>query len=492
MDNSDWKIDRRWIWGLTALALLTRIIGLDGQLWADEVLSLVRYVRKDLQDLFLHFYSNNQHPLYSLLARITMDIFGESAWTLRLPAALMGTACIPALYALGTRVTTKREAFLSASLLAVSYHQIWFSQNARGYTAIMLGAIVCTFLLIRGIEEKSPKDFVLYGLVAGLGAYTHLGMVLCVVGQAAFLVPWMMLKVRPPKAWIWPLAAFPLGGAFTLLFHAPMLTEVIDFFLNKPSPAVGLATPLWALMDALGSLAQGFGGGVVAVGAVVVLVIGAVGLLGLVSYAKTKPMALGLFLFPVLITGMGVMGGRGIVYPRFFFGVAAFGILIFLRGPFVLGRLIAKGRGQPEGQNRLGVALVALMLLGSAASVPINYLYPKQDFEGAIAHIEAQRGPDDAVACLGIIRVINGGYYKKDWPKIWSTDELRAAAQGKSGLWVTFMMADYIKHVNPDVMTYVRAHCKDMKRFAGTLRGGAVYTCRVPTDNGQAPASAVN
>ncbi len=492
MHQADWKVEAKWVWALTAIALVTRVIGMDSQLWADEVLSLVRYVRKDLSDLFLHFYSNNQHPLYSLMARATMDVFGESAWALRLPSVLMGTACVPALYALGSLVTSKRESFLAASLLALSYHHVWFSQNGRGYTAIMLGAILCTFFLIRGLQERSPRDFVLYGVVAGLGSYTHLGMVLCVVGQAAFLVPWLLLKVRPAKAWIWPMAAFPLGAAFTLLFHAPMLDEVIDFFVNKPSPAVGLATPLWALLDTLKSLAHGFGGGVVVLGAGIVAIIGAVGLLGLVSYARTKPVALGLFVMPVLITALGVMGGRGIVYPRFFFGVAAFGILIFLRGPFVLSSMIAKWRQQPGPDHRLGLVLAGAMLLGSAASVPINYLYPKQDFEGAMHHIEAQRQPGDAVACLGIINVIYEGYYQKQWPKVWSEQEIKDKGQGKTGLWITFMMADYIKHVNPEVMDYVRAHCEGMKRFAGTLRGGSVYTCRIPLEDSGAAAPSVN
>lgn len=492
MGQNDWKVEAKWLWGLTAVALLLRLIGMNGQLWADEVLSLVRYVRKDLWDLFVHFYSNNQHPLYSLMARVTMNVFGEAPWTLRLPAILMGTACIPAVYMLGRRVTSQREALLTAALLALSYHHVWFSQNGRGYTAIMLASIVCTFLLIRGIEEESPRDFVLYGVVAGLGAYTHLGMVFCVVGQAAFMAPWLLFKVRPVRAWLWPLAAFPLGAAFTLLFHAPMLTEVIDFFVNKPSPAVGLATPLWAVLDALKSLAQGFGGGVVALGAVVVFAIGGLGLLGLVSYAKSKPLALGLFVAPVIITGLGVMGGRGIVYPRFFFGVAAFGILIFLRGPFVLGEAVARWRKKPDPGHRLGLALVALMLLGSAASVPINYLYPKQDFEGAMRHIEAQREPGDGVACFGIINVIYEGYYEQPWPKVWTEDEIKDQLKGKSGLWLTFMMVDYIKHVNPEVMNNVRAHCKDMKRFPGTLRGGDIYTCRMPADATETPAPTVN
>lgn len=479
MGRAEEEIKPSWLWGLYAVALVVRLVDLNGQMWADEFLSLVRYVRLPAWDLFTHFYSNNQHPLYSLLAHGTMAVFGEAPWTLRLPAALMGVACVPALYALARRVTTPREAFLSAALLALSYHHVWFSQNGRGYTAIMLGGILCTTLLLDGLRDPKPRTFILYGLVAGLGAYTHLGMVFIVVGHAAAVAPYLAWKVRPVSRWVWPLAAFPLGAAFTLLFHAPMLGDVIDFFVNKPSPAEGLATPLWAALETLKSLAQGFGG-TMAIGAVVVLIIGVVGLVGLLSYAKENPLALALFVAPVLITGFGVMGGRGIVYPRFFFGVAAFAVLIFVRGPFALAARVKALNGKPVGE-----VVIGLLLLASAASVPLNYLRPKQDFEGAMRHIEASKGPGDVVLCLGIINTIYEGYYDKTCPKVWSEQEIEAAAEGHPQAWVVFMMADYIKHVNPEVMTYVRGACQDMKWFSGTLRGGEVYTCHIPMTAGE-------
>jgi mannosyltransferase len=187
--KQDWEIKPSWLLGLYAVALVARLVDLNSQLWADEYLSLVRYVRLPAWDLFTHFYSNNQHPLYSLLAHATMSVFGEAAWTLRLPAALLGAACVPALYALARRVTTRREAFLTTALLALSYHHVWFSQNGRGYTGIMLGGIVCTTLLLDGLRTPRPRTFILYGLVAGLGAYTHLGMVFIVVGHAAAVAP---------------------------------------------------------------------------------------------------------------------------------------------------------------------------------------------------------------------------------------------------------------------------------------------------------------
>lgn len=464
---------------LTLVALVLRLVALDSQLWTDEVLSLVRYVRKPFWDLYTNFYSNNQHPLYSLLARATMDVFGESAWTLRLWAALFGAACIPALYILGAEVTTKKEAILSAGLLTVSYHHVWFSQNARGYTAIMLATIVCTYLVHRGLREDRAKFFLAYALVAGLGTYSHLAMVFTAVGHAVIVVLHLVFQVRPVRRWVWPIAAFPLSAIVTLLLHAPMLDDVIDFFVNKPSPAVGLATPLWAAIETVMSLVEGFGG-IAILGVAAVAVVGLMGLLGCASYARSDRLALGLFMGPVIVTGFGVLAGRGIVYPRFFFGVAAFGILIFVRGAFATSTLLATWRGRTA--SRLGVALIGALIVASAASVPFNYLEPKQDFEGAMNYIETSKSERDTVAAVGIISIIYDGYYDRAWPKVWSADEIQERARGHDGVWLVYMFPEYIGHVNKELMSYLKANCQRLEWFPGTLRGGGIRACYVPSE----------
>lgn len=462
---------------LVLVAVVLRFIGLDSQLWTDEVLSLVRYVRKPLGDLVRHFYSNNQHPLYSLLARATMDVFGESPWTLRLWAALFGAACVPALYQLGAEVTTKKEAFLSAALLAVSYHHVWFSQNARGYTAIMLASIVGTYLVHRGLRESKPKYFVAYAVVAGLGTYAHLAMVFTAVGHAAAVFAYLA-KTRPPaKRWVQALAAFPGAAAVTLVLHAPMLADVIDFFVNKPSPAVGLATPMWALIETVMSLIEGFGG-VAILGVVAVLVAALLGVLGLVDYVRTNPFALALFIGPIVVTALGVMVGRGIVFPRFFFGVAAFGILIFMRGGFCLADLV--GRGRPGVGRRVGEGLAIALIVASAASVPFNYLQPKQDFEGAMAYVEANKTERDVVASVGIIHNVYQGYYRRPWRRVSSEAEILARTEGHDGVWLLYVFPDYIRHVNAPLMDFIEERCERLEWFPGTLRGGGVRACYIP------------
>jgi mannosyltransferase len=84
---------------------------------------------------------------------------GESPWTLRLPALVWGAASIPALYYFGRQITHRREAFLATLFMVANCQHVWFSQNARGYTGLVLGALLTSSLFVQ--------------LVAGAGTFSR-------------------------------------------------------------------------------------------------------------------------------------------------------------------------------------------------------------------------------------------------------------------------------------------------------------------------------
>jgi uncharacterized membrane protein len=132
----------------------------DGGLWWDEIRTLIDSVRAPVAQIVTTFPSNNQHTLYSVLAHASIALFGDEAWSLRLPAALFGVATIPALYFLAREFVGRTEALLGCLLLVVSYHHVWFSQNARGSMLAYL-TVASTVLLLRGLRS------------AGRGATSH-------------------------------------------------------------------------------------------------------------------------------------------------------------------------------------------------------------------------------------------------------------------------------------------------------------------------------
>jgi mannosyltransferase len=386
----------------TVGAALLRAIGLNSQLWCDEIVFVVNAVREPTGQLLTRFFYDTQHTFYALLAQGSVAVFGDHPWVVRLPAMVFGTLAVPALYWLGVEVTNRFEALAAAGLLAVSYHHVWFSQNARGYTALMLAAVLATSCLVRGLKQPGWGPWLLYSLIVALGAYTHLTMVFLAVSHAT-LCGWLALRPRAPSKWQcdWKRSgtSFVLAGLLTILLYAPMFADVQEFFLHKPSGLKQISTPSWALSEALIVLRRGLGEN--AVIALPVLVVGGlITICGLWSYFRQDRIVFVLFALPVLVTVGGALVARGTMYPRFFFFLAGFALLVVSRGiaVFIQGGLaLLAPRASPIVARYAGIALVGVLMACSAASLGANYRRPKQDFEGPIAYIEAHRTDGEPV-----------------------------------------------------------------------------------------------
>jgi mannosyltransferase len=120
-----------WEWaalaGILATALGLRLHRLGEGLWYDEINVRVLYMGMSFGEILTTYQSESQHFPFTLLARACFALFGEGPASLRLPAALFGAGSVAALYLLARQVTSPREALLSAGLLTVSYHHVWFS-----------------------------------------------------------------------------------------------------------------------------------------------------------------------------------------------------------------------------------------------------------------------------------------------------------------------------------------------------------------------------
>src|SRR5438477_7423384 len=85
-----------WLWlGLLLLAAaILRFYKLNSPLWLDEVVALVQSYRESFWQILTRFPGHFPHPLYGQLAHGSLLAFGESAFSIRLPAALFGVAGI--------------------------------------------------------------------------------------------------------------------------------------------------------------------------------------------------------------------------------------------------------------------------------------------------------------------------------------------------------------------------------------------------------------
>jgi 4-amino-4-deoxy-L-arabinose transferase-like glycosyltransferase len=122
------------------------------------------------------FSSDTHPPGYYVLMWAWTKFFGTSVWALRLPSVLLGVACVPLLFWLGTLTGQRTAGWVAASLLAVHGHHVFWSQVARMFTLVcFLGLLATCLLLVMAKAYQAPKWLgFLYVLVVLLGVCSHI------------------------------------------------------------------------------------------------------------------------------------------------------------------------------------------------------------------------------------------------------------------------------------------------------------------------------
>jgi mannosyltransferase len=464
---------------LTLLAIVLRIPSLDSCLWLDEVLTMARYARWPLARIFTSFPDQNQHMLFSLLAHCSLRVFGEHAWAVRLPSLLFGAGSLWGLFLMGRRLVGETEALIACALMTVSYHHIWFSQNARGYMGLLFFTTVATWLWLEAMERNGWRTWIGYAITIALGIWIHMTMLFVVAAHALlFLIAWLRTG-RQASRLIPALAAFTLCGTLSLQLYAMALPEFSRTAVSEFSPASEWVHPMWVVREMLRSLQVGFAGtAVVVCGGLLV----AAGFLGIL---RKQPYAAWAMVLPgVLGAGSMLLLGHNL-WPRFFFFCMGFGLLIVIHGAIELPRLLLRIAGLQAWAPKAGYALAGLLIVASLATVPRVYALPKQDFTGARDYVEGQRTPADRVVVVGLAVYAYADYYAPDWTVAATGTDLTALEQGGQRVFLVYTLPIDLKAAHPDIWKIVNSEFETMKVFPGTLGGGEVYVCRERTQSGR-------
>lgn len=457
--------------GLLILAAALRLHDLSNQLWFDEIDTLVHYARRPLGVVLTTFDSQNQHLLYSVLARISCVAFGDCAFALRLPAALFGVASVWALWRFARRVAPPREAWLATALLAVSYHHVWFSQNARGYTGLLFFSLLGSSAFLELLTRRSARErrpVLAYAVCMALAIAVHV-TALFVVAAHGLVWLWTLgsSRSRAVGANRWgPAWGFALTALFALTAYALVLPQFPSTMLAKsmPGAATEWKNPLWLASETATGLARGLPGGWLALGAGALVFA-----LGAWSYWRQGPGLLALFLLPIAVTVTAIVAAHHNLWPRFFFSSAGFLVLLVLRG---VSSGVELGLGAERGRKVFAVAGVVLCL-GSAATVPRAW-GPKQDFEGALAFVRASAAPADAVATIEMTDLPYQEYLHAGWASVASLDQLLELEARHPRVWIVYCTPTFLRARQPEVWRRLQEEYAEAKVFPGTVGGSEV------------------
>jgi hypothetical protein len=465
---------------ILAAATVLRLHALDSGLWLDEIITSALYANQPVGLILTTFGSENQHFLYSLLASLSVQAFGEGAWTLRLPAALLGVACVWALYLLGREVTTTSESLFAAALLAFSYVHIWFSQNARGYSGLLLLTLLSSLFLLRAVRTGDARSWLWYAVAAALGVYVHATMIFVLAGHGLIYLAFALRHGTTRRnLWAGGIIGFGMTGLLTFQLYALVLPQVLVGMGREESLVQAWKNPLWTVLEIAKGMELSFAGNAVALAAIIVFAA------GVVSYARTTPAVLGLLVIPAALGAATIIGLGHHLWPRFFFFAMGFAVLVVIRGAFVLGE--TAGRlvlGHRPLAAWAGPACCLALVAVSLSTVPRAY-GPKQDYVGAARFIEARRQTADAVSVAGLA-AFPYQYYRKDWIHVQTLAELDEVRARAPRTWLVYTFPPVLEAVSPEIMSAIKNDFETVSRFDGTVAEGAVFVMRYDAPQGVA------
>lgn len=228
---------------LTLIAAWLRLDGLRRQsLWFDEIDVVVR-AQLPLSEVMRSFTRQGENgPLYNILLAIWVRLAGISEVAVRFPSAVAGILAVPLLYVLARRLTDTPTALIAAALVTISPHHVWYSQEAKMYTLVVLLALCSTLLLWETLQRVHVLWSIGWVVATSLMFYTHVATVLVFAGQGLYLLLiWQQWQLPPFRRRV-----FIGVGALTLPYVPIALwaTRVVGGDVPTWHPDVGFVDAL--------------------------------------------------------------------------------------------------------------------------------------------------------------------------------------------------------------------------------------------------------
>jgi mannosyltransferase len=163
--------------------------------WFDEGVS-VAIARLDWYNFARILWRREANmALYYLFLRYWLH-FGGSEFFVRSLSVVFAIASIPVLYLLGRRLFGPRVGLIATALLVVNAYHVQYSQDARGYSLMLLLCLLSSLYFLKCLGEPTGRNRAAYVFTSVLAVYAHCFSGLLVIAQ------WISLRFldKPPAA----------------------------------------------------------------------------------------------------------------------------------------------------------------------------------------------------------------------------------------------------------------------------------------------------
>jgi hypothetical protein len=481
----------RTVAAATLAAAILRLFYLGHQsLWIDEIFT--RLASGGGGPLTWRDLLGDVHgPLHTLAVHLSARAFGVSEWALRLPAAIAGVLTVPAMAWLASRWLGRSAAAPAAWLAAGSPFLVWYSQEARGYSWMMLGACLSGALLLELHRRCDARGVVAWLAATAFGALSNPAFLLIAPLELRWWLAGDRATRRARLAW---LGGVSLALALIAAPFVPSVARTWDWRRLAPARAAMTGeAPLRGTMT-FHAAAVPFALHVFAVGytlgpsrrelrenpglatlrrhafelAATTAVFGTLGLLGLAALARRNRLldALAWLVVPALVVSYFAGQNFKAFNPRYI-AVSVPGLLLLVAAAWT-------DRGA-RGRWLLGAAVAALW----SVSLFQNYFdpaYAREDYRHALASVRAGLVAGEQVLAVGAVEPID--FYGRGLPveHLWlgfaadpvkMEQKLEQALARTGGTWVVLSRSEDLDPAGRFAKRMDEIGARDPGRFAG-------------------------
>lgn len=192
---------------------------------------------------------NSNPSVFSWLVAVSMSLFGQNLFAIRLVPLLLGTLSIPAAYLLGREWYSKRVGLLAALFLATFPVHVFYSRFCMYVIGDPLLALLAFAFLARAVRWSHWSDAVLAGIYAGIAQYFYHGSRLIILLMVVYIAVSHLRHKKPvPRPKSTP------SQVFTALIQSPylwMLAACVLVSLPRFGPMFTANLPITGNMQAI-------------------------------------------------------------------------------------------------------------------------------------------------------------------------------------------------------------------------------------------------
>lgn len=161
---------------LLSLTFSLRILHIhSADFWRDEAFS-IRVAEQTFRDVIEVIAKDTAPPLHTIILHAWLKLFGIGELSARLPSLIFGVLTVIPTYLIADKIFSKNiDKYIAMLLFILNPLLIWYSQEARAYSLLLLMGVTSLYFTLDIITSKNLRMRNGLGLFLStvLGLYTH-------------------------------------------------------------------------------------------------------------------------------------------------------------------------------------------------------------------------------------------------------------------------------------------------------------------------------